>query len=96
MAAKTQRSVSKFNNELKLKGFNVWELNDDCNATRVYSRKDFYKICLSTGSSTIHYADKSFDANDTVLFLETHMFPIHGKHAHPPTLAMLAYFQKIS
>ncbi|RWU03964.1 helix-turn-helix domain-containing protein [Pedobacter chitinilyticus] len=68
MAAKTQRSVSKFNNELKLKGFNVWELNDDCNATRVYSRKDFYKICLSTGSSTIHYADKSFDANDTVLF----------------------------
>jgi AraC family transcriptional activator of pobA len=62
------RSVSAFNNELKLKGFNVYQIESDSNATRIYSRKDFYKICLTTGKSMIHYADKSFEQEGTVLF----------------------------
>jgi len=62
------RSVSDFNNELKLKGFNVFQIEDDGQATRFYSRKDFYKICLTTGKSNIHYADRSFEAEGTVLF----------------------------
>ena len=62
------RSVSCFNNELKLKGFNVFQIESDGADTRIYSRKDFYKICLTTGKSIIHYADKSFDAEGTVLF----------------------------
>ncbi|MES2520853.1 MAG: helix-turn-helix domain-containing protein [Bacteroidota bacterium] len=68
MQNKNVRSVSEFNNELKLKGFNVFQIESDGNATRIYSRKDFYKICLTTGESIIHYADKSFDAVETVLF----------------------------
>jgi AraC-like DNA-binding protein len=68
MQNKNVRSVSEFNNELKLKGFNVFQIESDGNATRIYSRKDFYKICLTTGKSIIHYADKSFDAEGTVLF----------------------------
>ena len=68
MQNKKARSVSAFNNELKLKGFNVFQIESDGNATRIYSRKDFYKICLTTGKSIIHYADKSFDAEGTVLF----------------------------
>ncbi|MGZ5219061.1 MAG: helix-turn-helix domain-containing protein [Chitinophagaceae bacterium] len=68
MQNKNLRSVSEFNNELKLKGFNVFQIESDGNATRIYSRKDFYKICLTTGKSIIHYADKSFDAEGTVLF----------------------------
>ncbi len=68
MQNKNVRSVSDFNNELKLKGFNVFQIESDGNATRIYSRKDFYKICLTTGKSIIHYADKSFDAEGTVLF----------------------------
>ncbi|EDM37993.1 putative transcriptional regulator [Pedobacter sp. BAL39] len=68
MATKMERSVSEFNNELKLKGFNVWQLESDSNSTKVYSRKDFYKICLTTGKSIIHYADRSFEAEGTVLF----------------------------
>lgn len=68
MQSKNIRSVSEFNNELKLKGFNVFQIEGDGNATRIYSRKDFYKICLTTGRSIIHYADKSFDAEGTVLF----------------------------
>jgi AraC-like DNA-binding protein len=62
------RSVSGFNNELKLKGFNVFQIESDSQATRVYSRKDFYKICLTTGRSIIHYADRSYEHEGTVLF----------------------------
>jgi AraC family transcriptional regulator, transcriptional activator of pobA len=68
MQKESVRSVSPFNNELKLKGFNVFEIESDGNATRIYSRKDFYKICLTTGKSAIHYADRSFEAEGTVLF----------------------------
>ncbi|OMP30114.1 AraC family transcriptional regulator [Mangrovimonas sp. DI 80] len=68
MADAIQRSVSEFNNELKLKGFNVFQIEKDSNATKVYSRKDFYKICLTTGKSIIHYSDKSYEADDTILF----------------------------
>ncbi|WP_455168996.1 helix-turn-helix domain-containing protein [Aegicerativicinus sediminis] len=68
MENKIQRSVSDFNNELKLKGFNVFQIEKDANATKVYSRKDFYKICLTTGKSIIHYSDKSYEADDTILF----------------------------
>jgi AraC-like DNA-binding protein len=62
------RSVSEFNNELKMKGFNVFQIEADTNATRIYSRKDFYKICLTTGKSSIHYADRSFEQEGTILF----------------------------
>ena len=68
MQKKKVRSVSEFNSALKLKGFNVFQIESDGAATRIYSRKDFYKICLTTGKSIIHYADKSFDAEGTVLF----------------------------
>src|SRR5690349_23615771 len=68
MKNKLLRSVSDFNNELKLKGFNVFQLEGDSSATHIYSRKDFYKICLTTGKSIIHYADRSFEVEGTVLF----------------------------
>ncbi|MBS1511841.1 MAG: AraC family transcriptional regulator [Bacteroidetes bacterium] len=68
MPGKIARSVSDFNTALKLKGFNVFQIECDGAATRVYSRKDFYKICLTTGKSIIHYADRSFEAEGTVLF----------------------------
>jgi len=68
MEDKQVRPVSDFNSELKLKGFNVFQIGNDNCATRIYSRKDFYKICLTTGKSIIHYADRSFEAEGTVLF----------------------------
>lgn len=68
MQNKSVRQVSAFNNELKLKGFNVFQIESDSSATRIYSRKDFYKICLTTGKSVIHYADRSFETEGTVLF----------------------------
>lgn len=68
MNTKEVNCVSQFNSELKLKGFNVFQIESDGEATRTYSRKDFYKICLTTGKSIIHYADRSFEAEGTVLF----------------------------
>lgn len=62
------RPISDFNSELKLKGFNVFQIESDGAATRTYSRKDFYKICLTTGHSKIHYSDRSFEEHGTVLF----------------------------
>lgn len=64
----SERHVSDYNSELKLRGFNTFQLECDSNATRIYSRKDFYKICLTTGRSNIHYADRSFEVDGTVLF----------------------------
>jgi AraC-like DNA-binding protein len=68
MPGKNVRSVSSFNSELKLKGFNVFQIESDGAATRIYSRKDFYKICITTGKSKIHYADRSFEEEGTILF----------------------------
>ncbi|MNJ99014.1 HTH-type transcriptional regulator ChbR [compost metagenome] len=68
MEEKAALQISDFNSELKLKGFNVWQLEADSHATRIYSRKDFYKICLTTGKSAIHYADRSFQQEGTILF----------------------------
>src|SRR5438874_7003754 len=68
MQNKNVRSISEFNNELKLKGFKVYQIEADTNVIRTYSRKDFYKICLTTGNSIIHYADRSFVMDGTILF----------------------------
>jgi AraC family transcriptional activator of pobA len=65
---KSLRTVSAFNNELKLKGFNVYKIESNCKEVRVYSRKDFYKICFTTGRSTIHYADRSYETDGSFLF----------------------------
>lgn len=69
------RSLSEFNKDLKLKGFNVFQIEDDGNAVRSYSRKDFYKICLTTGQSIINYADRSFDMKGTILFFANPNIP---------------------
>lgn len=68
MDSKKKRPVSEYNETLKMKGFNAFQIESDSNSTRTYSRKDFYKICLTTGKSVIHYADRSFDMNGTILF----------------------------
>ncbi|MBK9271960.1 MAG: AraC family transcriptional regulator [Saprospiraceae bacterium] len=62
------RNSSTYNSLLKLKGFNVFQIEKDANASFAYNRKDFYKICLTTGKSRIHYSDRSFDAEGTILF----------------------------
>ena len=94
MQDKNVREVSAFNNELKLKGFNVFQIESDGAATRIYSRKDFYKICLTTGKSIIHYADRSFEEDGTVLFLAIRTFLIPGRHFQPAMSVIQFCFQR--
>ena len=68
MANKIIREVSNFNNELKLQGFKAFQIEGDGTETRTYSRKEFYKICLTTGKSKIHYSDKTYEQEGTILF----------------------------
>jgi len=68
MTDKIIREVSKFNNELKLQGFKAFQIEGDGAETRTYSRKEFYKICLTTGKSKIHYSDKTYEQEGTILF----------------------------
>lgn len=62
------RTVSEFNTELKLQGFKAFQIEEDSQDTRTYSRKEFYKICLTTGKSKIHYSDKTYEQEGTILF----------------------------
>jgi len=59
---------SAFNTELKLKGFKVYKIDNEANCGHSYSRKEFYKINLTTGKFIFHYADKSIETDDTFLF----------------------------
>jgi len=68
MKTDEKRKLSEYNENLKLKGFNAFQIESDGGATRTYSRKDFYKICLTTGKSKIHYADRTFEQEGTILF----------------------------
>jgi AraC-like DNA-binding protein len=73
---KKQRSpdTSDFNTELKLKGFKVYEIDSKAGGHN-YSRKDFYKISLNTGKYIFHYADRSFETEETILFFGNPRIP---------------------
>ncbi|MDA6071984.1 helix-turn-helix domain-containing protein [Flavobacterium sp. AC] len=55
-------------NDLKLKGFKVYEVNEDISKIPTYNRRDFYKICINTSKSLIHYADRGIETDGTILF----------------------------
>ncbi len=74
MHKKGASQTSNFNTELKLKGFIVYELDSERHTGHTYSRKDFYKINLTTGKFIFHYADKSVETEETfLLFANPHI-----------------------
>ena len=60
--------TSDFDTEVKLKGFKAYEIDSNTGKGHSYSRKDFYKISLNTGKYLFHYADRSFETDNTILF----------------------------
>jgi AraC family transcriptional activator of pobA len=69
-------SPSDFNtSDLKLKGFKVYEVESGVNAVPSYNRRDFYKICLNNGKNRIHYADRSFETDGSILFFSNPHIP---------------------
>lgn len=75
MATKTNRSASAFSTEVKLKGFKVYEVDANASNGHAYNRKDFYKISLNTGKYMFHYADRSFETDETILFFGNPRIP---------------------
>ena len=69
--------------QLKADGFAVYEIKNEINIFRHYNRKNFYKICLITSSNTIHYAERSFETSDTILFFGNPRIPYSWKVTSP-------------
>ncbi len=61
--------------DLKLKGFKVYEIETAISPVPKYSRRDFYKICMISGKTLIHYADKGIELDDTFLFFANPHIP---------------------
>ncbi len=70
-------------NDLKLKGFKVYEIEPAVNPVPSYSRRDFYKICMVTGNSLIHYADKSVEMKGSYLFFGNPHVPYSSELIEP-------------
>lgn len=68
MEKKNINSFTDLDPELKLKGFSAYSFESSTYVLKSYSRKDFYKICLNRGTNIIHYADRTFETNETILF----------------------------
>jgi AraC family transcriptional regulator, transcriptional activator of pobA len=68
MIKQRRTSISDFSTEVKLKGFKAYEIDSKSGKGHSYNRKDFYKISLNTGKYLFHYADRSFETADTILF----------------------------
>lgn len=68
MAVKGVSEIPGLNIEdLKLKGFKVYEVPASVDIPVSRGRRDFYKMGLVTGNMTVSYGDKILKINDTVL-----------------------------
>ena len=66
--------VSVSTTELKLKGFKVYKTDSSLSGYS-YSRKDFYKINITSGKFLFNYADKSIETEDNFLFFGNPRIP---------------------
>src|SRR3954453_20350256 len=67
--------ISDFSTEVKLKGFKVYQVDSKDNGRHKYNRKDFFKISMNTGKYVFHYADRSFETDETILFFGNPRIP---------------------
>lgn len=75
MGTKRGDTTSDFSTEIKLKGFKVYEVDPNAKTGHSYNRKDFYKISLNTGKYVFHYADRTFETDETILFFGNPRIP---------------------
>jgi len=59
----------------KLNGFKAYEIDLVNHSAPSFNRRDFYKVCLLRGESTIHYADKSIALSGNCLFFASPLIP---------------------
>ena len=75
MNKRAASTASDFNAELRLKGFKAYAIDGKSGGGHNYSRKDFYKISLNTGKFIFHYADRSYETDNTILFFGNPRIP---------------------
>ena len=85
MNNETETQNCDFTSDLKLKGFKVYQIKGDLSKIPVYSRRDFYKICINTSKSIIQYADRGIETDGTILFFGNPIIPysweiVSGEH----------------
>jgi AraC family transcriptional activator of pobA len=73
-----------FNAVLKLKGFKAYEIDSNA-AGNNYSRKDYYKISLTSGKYNFHYADRSIETDGPLLFFGNPRIPYSCNVITPTT-----------
>nr|WP_315223827.1 helix-turn-helix domain-containing protein [uncultured Flavobacterium sp.] len=84
MNDQTVSPLSDFNaSDLKLKGFKVYKISDDVSKIPSYNRRDFYKICINTSQSLIHYADRGIEVDGTILFFGNPHIPYSWEAISP-------------
>jgi hypothetical protein len=90
-----ERSKTKnFNAELKLKGFAVYEIDNLNAAGYSYSRKDFYKVNLTTGSLSFTTLIKVLKQTRHFCFVRTHTFLTHVSHLGQILQVTPVFFRK--
>lgn len=57
-----------FTVQLKRRGFRAYAIGPSATSCHSYNPKEVYKISLNTGTYAFHYADRSFDTDQTILF----------------------------
>lgn len=75
--------LSDFNSLLRLKGFNAHQIESSNYVMRSYNRREFYKICIDTGHFVVHYADKSYEVEGTILFFGNPHIPYSWENVSP-------------
>lgn len=92
MDKKRHTPTSDFNTEVKLKGFKAYEIDSKTGKGHGYSRKDFYKISLNTGKYIFHYADRSFETDETILFFGNPHIPYSCEVISPVNVGYASLF----
>ncbi|MCX7928951.1 MAG: helix-turn-helix domain-containing protein [Patescibacteria group bacterium] len=86
--------ISDFNSQLRLKGFYAFQIESSNYLMRSYSRREFYKICIDTGHFIVHYADKSYEVNGTILFFGNPHIPYAWENISPDFYGYACLFSK--
>ena len=86
--------LSDFNTQLRVKGFNAYEIERENFVVRSYNRREFYKICMDTGRNIVHYADRSFDIDGTILFFGNPHIPYAWENISPINYGYVCLFSE--
>ena len=86
--------LSDFNTQLRVKGFNAYEIERENFVVRSYNRREFYKICMDTGRNIVHYAERSFDIDGTILFFGNPHIPYAWETKSPTNYGYACLFSE--